>query len=61
MRAYDRLQAARDAERPTARAYIERLFSERTELHGDRKYADDPAVIGGIGLLGEIPVTFIGI
>ena len=61
MRAYERLQAARDAERPTARAYIERLFSERTELHGDRKYADDPAVIGGIGLLGEIPVTFIGI
>lgn len=61
MKAYERLQAARDAERPTARVYIERLFSERIELHGDRKYADDPAVIGGVGLLGVIPVTFIGI
>lgn len=61
MSAYQKLQTARAQNRPTARAYIEKLFSERTELHGDRKYADDAAVIGGIGLLGEIPVTFIGI
>lgn len=61
MDAYERLQAARSQNRPTARAYIEKLFTERTELHGDRKYADDAAVIGGIGLLGESPVTFIGI
>lgn len=61
MHAYEKLQAARAQDRPTSRSYIERLFTERTELHGDRKYADDPAVIGGIGMLGEIPVTFIGI
>lgn len=61
MKAYEKLQTARNQNRPTARAYIERLFTERTELHGDRKCADDGAIIGGIGLLGETPVTFIGI
>ena len=61
MTAYERLQAARAQDRPTSRAYIENLFTERTELHGDRKYADDPAIIGGIGYLGDIPVTLIGI
>ena len=61
MKAYEKLQTARSQLRPTSRAYIERLFTERTELHGDRKYADDAAIIGGIGLLGEMPVTFIGI
>lgn len=61
MKAYETLQKARSQNRPTSRAYIEHLFSERTELHGDRKYADDAAVIGGIGMLEDIPVTFIGI
>ncbi len=61
MRAYEKLQTARSQNRPTSRAYIERLFTERTELHGDRKYADDEAIIGGIGMLGDIPATFIGI
>lgn len=36
MTAYERLQAARAQDRPTSRAYIENLFTERTELHGDR-------------------------
>ena len=49
MKAYEKLQTARSQLRPTSRAYIERLFTERTELHGDRKYADDAAIIGGIG------------
>ncbi|MDO4531881.1 MAG: acetyl-CoA carboxylase carboxyl transferase subunit alpha [Bacillota bacterium] len=61
MKAYEKLQLARSQNRPTSRAYIEALFTERTELHGDRKYADDAAVIGGIGMLEQIPVTFIGI
>ena len=61
MNAYQKLQTARAQDRPTARSYIEKLFTERTELHGDRKYADDAAIIGGIGMLGEIPATFIGI
>ena len=61
MNAYEKLQTARSQTRPTARSYIEKLFQERTELHGDRKYADDAAIIGGIGMLGDIPATFIGI
>ena len=52
--AYEKLQTARAQNRPTSRAYIEKLFTERTELHGDRKYADDAAIIGGIGMLGDI-------
>lgn len=55
MNAYEKLQTARSQTRPTARSYIEKLFQERTELHGDRKYADDAAIIGGIGMLGDIP------
>lgn len=58
---YERVIAARAQNRPTSRAYIERIFTDRTELHGDRKFADDKALIGGIGMLGEMPVTFIGI
>ena len=61
MKAYEKLQKARSQHRPTSRAYIEHLFTERTELHGDRKYADDEAIIGGIGMLGNTPVTFVGI
>lgn len=58
---YERVIAARAQNRPTTRAYIERIFTDRTELHGDRKFADDKAIIGGIGMLGEMPITFIGI
>ncbi len=61
MQAYDRLKAARAQDRPTSRAYIEALFHERTELHGDRRFGDDAAIIGGIGELGGRTVTFIGI
>ena len=61
MKAYEKLQTARSQHRPTSRDYIERLCMERTELHGDRKYADDAAIIGGIGQLGDMPVTFIGV
>ena len=58
---YEKLLIARAQNRPTSRSYIEKIFTDRTELHGDRKYADDAAVIGGIGMLDDIPVTFIGI
>ena len=61
MNAYDRVQAARAKGRPTAKAYIERLIEGFIELHGDRRYGDDPAVIGGLGYLGGRPVTVIGI
>ncbi|MVB11475.1 Acetyl-coenzyme A carboxylase carboxyl transferase subunit alpha [Caprobacter fermentans] len=61
MNAYEKLLAARADGRPTAKNYIERLFQNFIELHGDRRYGDDSAVITGIGTLGRIPVTVIGI
>ena len=61
MNAYERVCAARAKGRPTARSYIEALFTDFIELHGDRRFADDPAVVGGIGRLAGRPVTVIGI
>ena len=59
--AYERVQAARQKGRPTAMFYIERLFSDFLEMHGDRRFADDHAIVGGIAMLGDQPVTVIGI
>ncbi|QAT49365.1 acetyl-CoA carboxylase carboxyltransferase subunit alpha [Caproiciproducens sp. NJN-50] len=61
MNAYEKLLAARADGRATAKDYIGRLFYNFTEMHGDRRFGDDPAVIAGIGMLGRIPVTVIGI
>lgn len=44
---WDRVQLARTPGRPTALDYVERLCSDWTELHGDRRFGDDPALIGG--------------
>lgn len=49
-----------DPKRPTVDEYIESLLDHFIELHGDRFYAEDPAVCAGIGTLGGIPVTVIG-
>ena len=57
--AWERVQLARDQERPTGKDYLALLFDEFTELHGDRRYGDDPAVIGGIGRFHGNPVTVI--
>ncbi len=61
MSAYEKLQIAREQERPAATDYIDKLFTEALYLHGDRRFADDPAVVGGIARIGGLPVTFIGI
>lgn len=61
MEAYDRVRLARSTDRPTALSYINELFPRSVELGGDRAFADDPAIVGGIGYLDKIPVTFIGI
>lgn len=47
MSRWERVQLARAPGRPTALDYVERLCTDFTELHGDRRYADDPALIGG--------------
>ncbi len=60
MKAWERVLKARRSDRPTAQRYIEAFSEDFIELHGDRYYHDDAAIIGGIGMLGEIPVTFIG-
>ncbi|PRX28944.1 acetyl-CoA carboxylase carboxyltransferase subunit alpha [Orenia metallireducens] len=54
------LQIARHPERPTTLDYIELVCDEFIELHGDRQFSDDKALIGGIGRIGDVPVTIIG-
>ncbi len=61
MKAYECVQAARGAGRATARAYIDAMADVFVEMHGDRRYGDDNAVIAGIGSLCGRPVTIIGI
>ena len=58
--AWSRVETARNPKRPTAQYYIKQIFEDFIELHGDRAFGDDRAIIGGIGLLGQIPVTVIG-
>jgi len=61
MNAMKRVMLARDKNRPTSIKYITSIFSDFLELHGDRRFGDDKAVIGGIAYLGDIPVTVVGI
>ena len=48
MGAYDKVLAARAKGRPTGLAYIEHIFTDFLELHGDRRYGDDGAVVAGV-------------
>ncbi len=54
------VQVARHPQRPYAMDYIERIFDEFDELHGDRRFGDDKAIVGGIGRLDGRPVMVIG-
>ncbi len=58
--AWDRVIIARKTERPKALDYINQIFTDFVELHGDRLYGDDKAIVGGIAELEGIPVTIIG-
>lgn len=58
--AWDRVQLARQLERPKSQDYINNIFDDFIELHGDRNFADDKSIIGGIAKLSEISVTVIG-
>ncbi|WP_301108465.1 acetyl-CoA carboxylase carboxyl transferase subunit alpha [Sporosarcina sp.] len=60
MEPWDRVQVARHPARPTTIDYIERLFENFIELHGDRNFADDEAIIGGIASFENMPITIIG-
>lgn len=59
--AYDKVKLARANNRPTSLSYINSLFTDFFELHGDRAFADDAAIVGGIASLGGRAVTVIGI
>ncbi len=58
--AWDKVTLARQMDRPKALDYIKNIFQEFVELHGDRYFGDDKSIVGGIALLGKIPVTVIG-
>lgn len=60
MEPWDRVQVARHPSRPTTRDYIQLLCTEFIELHGDRFFGDDAAIIGGIALFEGKPITIIG-
>lgn len=57
---WERVQLARHSERPTTLDYIEHLFTDFLELHGDRLFGDDEAIVGGIAKFHGRPVTVIG-
>jgi acetyl-CoA carboxylase carboxyl transferase subunit alpha len=57
--ATERLEIIRHKNRPTVNDYIPLIFNRFTELHGDRYFGDDPAILGGIATLHSIPVTVI--
>ena len=54
------VQVARHPNRPHTSDYIKRIFDDFDELHGDRQFGDDASIMGGIGLLENMPVMVIG-
>ena len=59
--AYEKVKIVRSNDRPTALDYINNIFTDFIELHGDRRFSDDAAVVGGIGRLCGVPVTVAAI
>lgn len=59
MEAYKVLQLARDPKRPSGKYAINQIITDFIELHGDRRYGDDPAIIAGVGRLCGRPITVI--
>lgn len=59
MNSYQRVLNARDSKRPSGAYFINRMITKFIEFHGDRRFSDDGAIIGGIGYLNEMPVTVI--
>ncbi len=57
---WDKVKIARLVERPTALDYINKIFTNFIEFHGDRLYGEDLSIVGGIATINGIPVTIIG-
>ena len=60
MSPWDRVQVARHPQRPTTLDYIQELFEDFIQFHGDRNYGDDAAIVGGIASFNSKPITIIG-
>lgn len=60
MEPWNRVQVARNPERPTTLDYINEIFTDFIELHGDRYFSDDEAIVGGIASFDGQPITIIG-
>ena len=61
MNAFDKVAAARAKGRPTGTDFIKNIFTDFVELHGDRRFGDDKAVVAGIAKLIDLPVTVIAL
>jgi acetyl-CoA carboxylase carboxyl transferase subunit alpha len=57
---WQKVQLSRHPARPYTLDYVERLIGDFIELHGDRRFADDPAIVGGFGTFADRPVLVIG-
>jgi len=57
--AWKQVELARHPDRPYSLDYISRIFDDFTELHGDRSYGDDAAIVGGLAFLDGLPVTVL--
>ena len=57
---WDHVQLSRHESRPYTLDYVKRVFEGFSEIHGDRKYADDPALVGGMALFDGEPVMVVG-
>ena len=60
LKLWDIVRVARHPLRPYSMDYIPRIFDEFDELHGDRMFADDAAIIGGLARIDGIPVVVVG-
>ncbi len=60
LNAWQKTLVARNPNRPYTLDYVQALFTEWIELHGDRRYADDPALVCGLALYHDVPVCVVG-
>ena len=56
----EQVSISRHPQRPHTSDYIENIFSDFDELHGDRQFGDDPSIIGGLAKIDDTPVMVIG-
>ncbi len=61
MSAWEKVKAARSISRPASVDYMNEIFEDFMEFHGDRYFRDDPAIVGGVAYLDGQPVTVIGV